>query len=141
VFNRDRSRIVSEFKPPGGTEDWDERHTVVLPDGTKFTFENSGNVQRIYDGEGHLVSATEWTEDGPRSVPIGQLAGAALAVPLVMALSEAEILALGTAAVALFSWLSSRKDPNRTTVFAFNAKKYQKPEAHRNEKHPVSDTR
>jgi hypothetical protein len=138
VFNRDRSRIVSEFKPPGGTEDWDERHTVVLPDGTKFTFENSGNVQRIYDGEGHLVSATEWTEDGPRSVPIGQLAGAALAVPLVMALSEAEILALGTAAVALFSWLSSRKDPNRTTVFAFNAKKYQKPEAHRNEKHPVA---
>ena len=82
MFNRDRSRIVSEFKPPGGTEDWDERHTVVLPDGTKFTFENSGNVQRIYDGEGHLVSATEWTEDGLRPLPMGQLAFAAAAVPL-----------------------------------------------------------
>ena len=65
MFNRDRSRIVSEFKPPDDPGDWDERHTVVLPDGTKFTFENSGNVQRIFDGEGNLVSATEWTEDGP----------------------------------------------------------------------------
>ena len=44
------------------------------PKAKKFTFENSGNVQRIFDGEGNLVSATEWTEDGPRSVPIGQLA-------------------------------------------------------------------
>ena len=74
MFNRDGSRIVSEFKPPDGPEDWDERHTVVLPDGSKFTFENSGNVQRIFDGEGHLVSATEWTEDGPRPLPTGQLA-------------------------------------------------------------------
>ena len=71
VFNRDGSRIVSEFNPPDGPGDWDERHTVVLPDGNKFTFENSGNVQRIFDGEGNLVSATEWTEDGPRPVPIG----------------------------------------------------------------------
>jgi hypothetical protein len=64
VFNRDGSRIVSEFKPPDDPGDWDERHTVVLPDGSKFKFENSGNVQRIFDGEGHLVSATEWTEEG-----------------------------------------------------------------------------
>ena len=74
VFNRDGSRIVSEFKPPDDPGDWDERHTVVLPDGTKFAFENSGNVQRIFDGEGNLVSATEWTDDGPRPLPIGQLA-------------------------------------------------------------------
>ena len=84
VFNRDGSRIVSEFKPPDGPGDWDERHTVVLSDGTKFTFENSGDVQRILDGEGRAISATEWTEDGPRPVPIGQLAGAALALPLVV---------------------------------------------------------
>ena len=74
MFNRDGSRIVSEFKPPDDPGDWDERHTVVLPDGTKFTFENSGNVQRIYDGEGRLVSATEWTEDGLRPLPTGQMA-------------------------------------------------------------------
>ena len=36
------------------------------------------------DGEGRAISATEWTEDGPRPVPIGQLAGAALALPLVV---------------------------------------------------------
>jgi hypothetical protein len=128
VFNRDGSRIVSEFNPPDGPGDWDERHTVVLPDGTKFAFENSDNVQRIYDGEGNLVNATEWTKEGPRPLPIDQLAGVALAVPLVMALSEAEILALGTAAAALFSWLSSRKDPNRTAVLAFKASKYEKGE-------------
>jgi hypothetical protein len=129
VFNRDGSRIVSEFKRPGSPEEWDERHTVVLSDGTKFTFENSGNVQRIYDGEGHLLSATEWTEEGPQPLPTGQLAGAALAVPLVVPLGEAATMALSAAAVALFSWLSSRKDTNRTAVLAFKARKYEKKEA------------
>ena len=139
VFNRDGSRIVSEFKPPDDPEDWDERHTVVLPDGSKFTFENSGNVQRIYDGEGHLVSATEWTEDGPRPLPIGQLAFAGalpLAVPCFRR-GPTAALALNAAALTFFTWLSSRKDPNRTAVFAFNAKKYEKPETDGNEKRPV----
>ena len=129
VFNRDRSRIVSEFKPPGGTEDWDERHTVVLPNGTKFTFENSGNVQRIFDDEGHLLSATEWTEDGPRPLPTGQLSFAGPAAPLVVPLGTAAARALSAAAVSLFTWLSSRKDPNRTAVLAFKARKYEKTEA------------
>jgi hypothetical protein len=129
VFNRDRSRIVSEFKPPGGTEDWDERHTVVLPDGTKFTFENSGNVQRIFDDEGHKLSATEWTQDGPRPPPTGQLAFAGPAAPLVVPLGTAASRALSAAAVSLFTWLSSRKDPNRTAVLAFKARKYEKTEA------------
>ena len=136
MFNRDRSRIISEFKPPNDPEDWDERHTVILPDGQKFTFENSDNVQRIYDGEGHLVSATEWTEDGPRPLPIGQLAFAG-ALPLVVPLGEVAALALNAAALTFFTWLSSRKDPNRTAVFAFNAKKYEKPETDGNEKRPV----
>ena len=136
VFNRDRSRIVSEFKAPNDPGDWDERHTVALPDGQKFTFENSDNVQRIYDGEGHLVSATEWTEDGPRPLPIGQLAFAG-DLPLVVPLGEVAALALNAAALTFFTWLSSRKDPNRTAVFAFNAKKYEKPETDGNEKRPV----
>ena len=109
MFNRDRSRIVSEFKPPDGPEDWDERHTVVLPDGTKFTFENSGNVQRIYDGEGHLVSATEWTEDGLRPLPIGQLAFLGAAAPVLVPLGEAAVQALNAAALSFFTWLSSRR--------------------------------
>jgi hypothetical protein len=136
VFNRDGSRIVSEFNPPEGAGDRDERHTVVLPDGTKFTFENSGNVQRIFDGEGNLVSATEWTEDGPRPVPIGQLAFAQ-GLPLVVPLGQVAAQALNAAALTFFTWLSSRKDPDRTAVFDFNAKKYEKPETDGNEKRPV----
>jgi hypothetical protein len=128
AFNRDRSRIVSEFNAPGGTEDWDERHTVVLSDGQKFTFENGGNVQRIFDGEGRLVNATEWTEDGPRPLPTGQLAFAGPA-PLVVPFGAAAARALSAAAVSLFTWLSSRKDPNRTAVLAFKARKYEKREA------------
>ena len=137
VFNRDGSRIVSEFNPPDGPGDWDERHTVVLPDGTKFAFENSGNVQRIFDGEGNLVSATEWTEEGLRPLPVGQMAFLPAAAPAVALLSEAAVLALNAAALTFFTWLSSRKDPNRTAVFAFNAKKYAKPETNDDEKRPV----
>jgi hypothetical protein len=141
VFNRDGSRIVSEFNPPDGPGDWDERHTVVLPDGTKFAFENSGNVQRIFDGEGNLVSATEWTEDGPRPLPVDQLAGPAFAIRaginLASRLGPAAAQALNAAAVTFFAWLSSRKVPNRTAVLAFNAKKYEKPETDGDEKRPV----
>jgi hypothetical protein len=46
VFNRDGSRIVSEFNEPGGPGDWDERHTVVMADGRKATFEIAGDVER-----------------------------------------------------------------------------------------------
>ena len=137
MFNRDGSRIDTEYKRPGSPEDWDERHTVVLSDGTKVTFENSGNVQRTYDGEGHLLSATEWTEDGPRPLPTGQLAFVGPAAPFVVPLGTAAARALSAAAVSLFTWLSSRKDPNRTAVFAFNAKKYAKPETNGDEKRPV----
>jgi hypothetical protein len=129
VFNRDGSRIDSEYKRPGSPEDWDERHTVVLSDGSKVTFENSGNVQRTYDGEGHLLSATEWTEDGPRPLPTGQLAFAGPAAPFVVPLGTAAARALSAAAVSLFTWLSSGKDPNRAAVLAFKARKYEKREA------------
>ena len=141
VFNRDRSRIISEFKPPDDPGDWDERHTVVLPEGQKFIFENSGNVQRIFDGEGNLVSATEWTDDGPRPLPTGESAflGPAISAGANIAsrLGPAAAQALNAAALTFFTWLSSRKDPNRTAVFAFNAKKYEKPGTEENEKRPV----
>jgi hypothetical protein len=141
VFNRDRSRIISEFKPPDDPGDWDERHIVVLPEGQKFTFENSGNVQRIFDGEGNLVSLTEWTDDGPRPLPTGESAflGPAISAGANIAsrLGPAAAQALNAAALTFFTWLSSRKDPNRTAVFAFNAKKYEKPGTEENEKRPV----
>jgi hypothetical protein len=74
VFNRDGSRIVSEFNLPGSPGGWDERHTVALPGGGKVTFQSSGGVQEIYDGDGRLIGTTVWTADGPRSLPVGELA-------------------------------------------------------------------
>jgi hypothetical protein len=108
----------------------------VLPDGSKFTFENSGNVQRAYDSEGHLVSATEWTEEGLRPLPVGELAFAQ-GLSLVVPLGRVAAQALNAAALTFFTWLSSRKDTNRTAVFAFNAKKYEKPETDGDEKRPA----
>ena len=75
VFNRDRSRIISEYNADGAAGDWDERHTVIGPDGSKFVFETSGDTQTIYDGEGQVISASVWTENGPEPVPRVQLAG------------------------------------------------------------------
>ena len=71
MFNRDGSRIVSEFNEPGAGP-WDERHTVVLPDG-KLTFETTGKIQRIYDGNGAPISASVWTDAGPEPLPPMQL--------------------------------------------------------------------
>jgi hypothetical protein len=128
VFNRDGSRIVSEFNMPGG--EWDERHTVVLADGSKVTFQTSGDIQEIYDGDGRLIGATVWTKDGPQSLPVGQLAflgpavgvGASLGARLGPALARA----ITAAGLALFAWLSGRKDRDRSAVFAFKAAKYEK---------------
>jgi hypothetical protein len=113
VFNRDGSLIVSEFNELGGPGDWDERHTVITADGRKVTFETTGNIQRIYDGDGHLISASVWTKDGPEPLS-EQLAFLGPAAPIMLGvLSEAE-LAAATAAViaagaALYTWLSSRR--------------------------------
>ena len=132
MFNRDGSRIVSEFKPPDGPEDWDERHTVVLPDGSKFTFENSGKcATQPFNGEGRLVSATEWT-DTSRPLPTGQLAFVGPAISaganLASRLGPAAVQALNAAALTFFTWLVEPQYLTCAAVFAFNAKKYEKPE-------------
>jgi hypothetical protein len=68
---------------------------------------------------------------------MGQLAFLGAAAPVLVPLSEAAVQALNAAALSFFTWLSSRREPNKTTVFAFNAKKYQKPEAQGDEKRQV----
>jgi hypothetical protein len=127
VFKRDGSRIVSEFNVPGSAGDWDERHTVVLSDGSKVTFQTSGDVQEIYDGDGNLISASVWTKDGPQSLPAGQLAYLG---PVMLGVGAGVALRLGpraitAAALALFAWLYSRKDRDGTAVFAFKAARYE----------------
>ena len=44
VVNRDGSRIHSQFSLDPRMAGWDERHTVVLPDGQQITFENNGDT-------------------------------------------------------------------------------------------------
>jgi hypothetical protein len=112
VFNRDGSTIVSEFNEPGGPDDWDERHTVITADGQKVTFETTGNIQRVYDGDGRLISASVWTKDGPQPLSDqvaylrGPVVGAPIAGELVGGLTAAAI----AAGAALYAWLSSRSD-------------------------------
>jgi hypothetical protein len=126
VFNRDGSRIVSEFNPPGDPNDWDERHSVVLADGSKFSFQTSGNVQSIYDADGNLISASVWTKDGPQSLPVGQLADASGGAAILRVLpGPARLIA---AALTLLAWFAGRKDRDGTAVFAFKAAKYEKKE-------------
>jgi hypothetical protein len=126
VFNRDGSRVVSEFNAPGSPGDWDERHTVVLADGSKFSFQTNGDVQEIYDGDGNSISASVWTNDGPQSLPVGQLADASGGAALLRVLpGPARLIA---AALTLFTWLASQKGRDGTAVFAFKAAKYEKKE-------------
>jgi hypothetical protein len=120
VFNRDRSRIISEFSQPDGGESWDERHTVITPDGSKLTFETSGDTQTIYDAEGRPLSATTWTEHGPEAQPIVQQAFLGAIAPAVAASIE-----LG---LVLLTWLSSRNGPDGTAIFAFRADEYRMPD-------------
>jgi hypothetical protein len=129
VFNRDGGRIVSEFNGPDSPGDWEERHTVVLSDGSKVTFQNSGETQQIYDADGRLIGAAVWTEDGPQSLPIGELAFLAPTVGagagLAARLGPAAVRAITAAGWVLYTWLSSRRDRDRSAVFAFKAGKYE----------------
>jgi hypothetical protein len=122
VFNRDRSRIISEYNEAGGAGDWNERHTVITPDSSKFTFETSGDTQTIYDGDGRPLSKTEWTDDGLESQPIVQQAFLQLGAQVGRVALKKGI----EAALALFTWLSARNNRDSTAVFAFKAAQYRK---------------
>jgi hypothetical protein len=134
VFNRDGSRIVSEFNPPGGPNEWDERHTVITKDGRKLTFETAADVQRIYDAEGNLISASVWGNDGPEPLPVGQLAllplagaaiGAAAGVGVGVGSRLAVQKAIEAAAAILFGWLSTRNGSDGTAAYAPRVQEYE----------------
>jgi len=122
------SRIVSEFNVAGSPGGWDERHTVVFRDGNQVTFQNSGDAQAILDGEGRLISAAVWTKDGPQELPVGQLAFVGPLVgplgQLAARLAPAAAGAVTAGALALYTWLSSRKERDKVAVLAFKAGDY-----------------
>ena len=117
VFNRDRSRIISEFNESGDADDWDERHTVITPDGNKVTFETNGDTQTVYDADGRALSESKWTEHGPEAQAIVQPAyagGVRLAAKKAL-----------EAALALLPWLSTRNSRDGTAVLSFAADVYR----------------
>lgn len=117
IVNRDGSTIHSEFAKPDQRSDWDERHTVTLPEGGKTTFETADRTQTIRDGgpDGEIVSRSTWTERGPEREATVQ---PAFAPP-----SPIGLLAAGA---VLFGWSSPSDDINgQRTVMGFVPRDYQ----------------
>jgi hypothetical protein len=128
VFNRDRSRIVSEYNEAGGAGDWDERHTVITPDGSKFTFEDRGDNQIAYDGGDGRPSETASTEHGSEERPIVQKAFLpAVAAPAIIGVGEG--IGIAAAGLALLTWLSRRNRREGTYVLSFPANLLQRADA------------
>ncbi len=118
VFNRDRSRIISEFNEAGDADDWDERHTVITPDGNKVTFEDRGDSQLAYNGGDGQLSETASTEHGSEERPIVQKAFLpAVAAPAVIGAGEG--IAIAAAGLALLAWLSRRNGRKGTYALSF----------------------
>jgi hypothetical protein len=55
VINEDGSTIHSELNTSNPSAPWEERHTVRMPDGGEFTFENIGFTQTVYDVDGRPI--------------------------------------------------------------------------------------
>jgi hypothetical protein len=117
IVNRDGSRIRSQYAPLGANAGWEERHTVMTPDGQVVTFENSGLTQTVYDGQGRKVSQVAMTEDGPEPQAFVQPAFH----PGYWAAQQGI-----TAALALLAWLSGRNGPDGAAVLMFRAGEYKR---------------
>jgi len=121
ILNRDGSAIRSEFPASPDEAGFDERHTVMAPDGTTVTFQNAGETQTIFGPDGQLLSANGWTPSGPEPVATVQPAffpGAAVAVEE----AAAATIELG---LTLYTWYLSRRQRDQQPVVAFKARDYQ----------------
>ncbi|MEP9380434.1 hypothetical protein ABLE91_27315 [Aquabacter sp. CN5-332] len=123
VVNRDdKTAIHSEFSAPTDSTDWDERHTVQMPDGTFTTFQTSGLSQTVFDTNHNVISSTVWTDNGLEPEATVQLALYVPPVPLLNPVGAAITVIAG--AVALYNMMSSRNSANETAVFAFRSDAY-----------------
>ena len=130
VVNRDGSRIHSQFSLDPHMAGWDERHTIVLPDGQRITFENNGDTQTIYGADGQPISASTWTNNGPEPEAVLQQAFA----PAVV-VGVAAVRATVQAALVLGTWLAGRNGLDGTAVVSFPVTVYQ-PDADK-KVHPI----
>ena len=105
--------------------DWDARHTVVTPDESIRTFENSGPAQTIYDDHAQLISKAVWTDDGPDLQTLAEPAYYGPAAPIIV--QGGRLIAQKTveAALALYTWMSARSGPGQQTVIAAKASDYK----------------
>lgn len=96
---------------------FDERQTVIQPDGNKTSFETTGNVQSIYQGgpDGDLVARTIWTPSGPEPDATVQPAYADKALPMIIG-----------GGAALFNWQSQpNSSDGQQAAMGFNARDYR----------------
>ncbi|NGN43197.1 hypothetical protein G6N74_19175 [Mesorhizobium sp. CGMCC 1.15528] len=118
IVNRNGSRIVADYPAQGI-----ERNTVTLPNGTRVTFENNGDTQRIFDARGNLLSESTWTLDGPASQPIllpaffddsrkPSRTRNPTSYPTEVVLD---------AATELYNWWLSTQESDEHTIFSFRA--------------------
>jgi hypothetical protein len=121
---RDGSIIRSQFASHGDEVAWDARHTVVTPDESIRTFENSGHAQTIYDDDAQLISKAVWTDDGPDLQTLAQPAYYGPAAPIIVQGGRLIVQKTVEAALALYTWMSARSGPGQQTVIAAKASDY-----------------
>jgi hypothetical protein len=114
VYHRDGSAIRAEVSASPLTTGWDERYTVIGPDGTILTFQNRGRQQQVFDSNASLVAESRWSPQGATTEPTVQ---PAYAFPWVVAAT----VELG---LTLFTWLSKGNTPDRQAVIAFSAHEF-----------------
>jgi hypothetical protein len=102
--------------------------TVVTAGGSKFTFENAGDVQKIYDQDGRLLSASVWRDAGPEAPKVQfaflPLAAGAIAAPSAAFVGRVTVQKAIEAGLVLFTWLSARNGPDRTAFISFPSYRY-----------------
>lgn len=80
VVHRDGSAIRAEVSASPLTTGWDERYTVIGPDGTILTFQNRGHQQQVFDSNASLVAESRWQAGGATTEPTVQPVFSNLAV-------------------------------------------------------------
>ena len=94
----------------------EEFHLVRLPAGDTFGIALKDGTQTIYDSEGRILARTTWTDHGPQSAPVVQLAFAGPLTPILVEKTIEAVLLLG-------AYLASKD--GRQPFFAFKAEKFE----------------
>ncbi|MBL8568732.1 MAG: hypothetical protein JNK84_06565 [Phreatobacter sp.] len=95
---------------------FDERHTVMTPDGSLRSFETEGLRQTVRDELGEVLSRSEFRPDGAVLEPAF--------LPLVVPAAPTVVSTTGQLGLILLGGLSTRNGPDGQAVAAFNAREF-----------------